>query len=107
MNKTELKEKKKVLVNELIEKADKMVIGSLYQTKVNCGIATCKKCMNNKKGHEANHLGYNTSEGKHKTTYISKKIVDEVKTGNENYKYTKKLLQDIAEINLLIMKSKK
>ncbi len=107
MDKTELKEKKKQFVKELMKKANEIVIGSLYQTKVNCGIATCKKCTNNQKGHTAYHLGYNTSGGKHKTTYIPKQIVEKVKTGNENYKNIKKLMQDIAEINLLIMKFKK
>lgn len=106
MDKKMLNEKKKILVKELTKNVNRMVIGSLYQTKVNCGISTCKKCQNNEKGHLAHHLGYTTSDGKHKTTYISKKLINQVKDGNKYYKETKKIIQNIAEVNLLIMKVK-
>ncbi len=107
MNKSVLNQKKKKLENELIKNVNRMIIGSLYQTKVNCGIDTCKKCKNNEKGHLAYHLGYTNSDGKHKTAYISKKILNQIRKGNQYYKETKKIIQDIAELNLLIMKSKK
>jgi len=96
--KTQLEKKMNSLMNEII-------IGSLYQTEVNCGIKTCKKCKDKIKGHIANHLGYQTSDGKHKTTYISKKISTKIKKGNQFYKNAKKLLMDIGEINLLILKA--
>ncbi len=93
------------LVSDLNDIANKMIIGSLYQTKVNCGIKTCKKCMNNEKGHLATHLGYQTSGRKHRTTYISKDLVNKLKKGNQFYKQAKKLLMDIGELNLLIFKT--
>ena len=99
-------QRKKELLKMLNKSADNMIIGSLYQTKVNCRIKTCKKCQNGEKGHLANHLGYQISKGNHKTTYISENIVSEVKKNQELYKSAKKLLMDIAEINLLIFKAK-
>lgn len=106
MQKIALIKMKNELTKELKVSVNKMIIGSLYQTKVNCGIKTCKKCKNNKKGHIANHLGYQTSGKKHKTTYISKELVNKVKEGNQYYKNAKKIVMDIGELNLLILKAK-
>lgn len=105
-SKKTLLKKKKELISKLNKVANEMIPGSLYETKVNCRIKSCKKCQDGKKGHIANHLGYHTPAGKHKTTYIAKSLVKDIKKEQNEYKKAKKLLADIAEMNLLILKVK-
>lgn len=106
MKKTAMIKKRDALLKELNDLAPTILIGSLYETNVSCGIKTCKKCKDGKKGHLAHHSGYQTSLGNHKTTYVPKTLIQDVKDGQEKYKYTKKLLMDLAELNLLILKAK-
>ena len=100
-----LLETKKNLCARLEKLTQSMMIGSLHEVTVNCKIQSCKKCVNGKRGHKSNRLGYYTSDKKHKVVYVRKGEVVKIKKAHEQYEEVKKLIVDIGEINFLIMKA--
>jgi hypothetical protein len=101
-----LAKKKGQLIKNLNELVQTMIVGSLYEVTVNCKIASCKLCEGGKRGHKSNRLGYCDSKKKQKIIYISTKEVSKIKHEHKKFKEAKKLLTDLGEINLLIMKEK-
>ncbi len=95
---------KKKLLSKLEKRAEGMMIGSIYETMVNCKIKSCKKCEDGNRGHKSNRLGYYTSEKKHKVVYIRKEEVVKIKNAIKQFEEVKKIIIDIGEINFLIMK---
>lgn len=104
MQEKQLITKKSKLIKKLNELAKTMIAGSLYEITVNCKIESCKLCQDGKRGHKSNRLGYYTSKKTKKIMYVSTKDASKVKKDVNCFKEAKKLLTEIGEINLLIMK---
>lgn len=80
-----------------------VVKGSLVILKRTCGKPNCK-CRTGKK-HESLYLSRNI-KGKTNMTYIPKQFEERIRKGSEEYKKILKILNEISEHNIEIMKYK-
>lgn len=77
--------------------------GSLVETQIRCGKANCK-CTRDER-HKALHLSY--KQGGHtKRVYIPRRLAAEVEKWIGNRKKLRKLLLQIFELNLRLIKEK-
>ena len=82
-------------------RTEEIIKGTLVVMRNKCGKPNCK-CQ---KGHP--HIALALSQyvnGKTRMTYIPKAIAKEVKTAVDNYKGTKKCINELSGINLEIVK---
>jgi len=104
MTASNLIKKRTKLFTKIENLSKSMMIGSLYETTVNCKIESCKKCKGGKRGHSSYRLGYKVGEQKQKVVYVRKNEVNEIKKAREEFEYAKKIIIEIGEINFLLMK---
>ena len=101
-----IKTKKKLLAR--LEKLSKsMMIGSLYETTVNCKIESCAKCKGGQRGHKSYRLSYKVGDKKQKVAYVRKDEIGVIEKARVEFEEVKKIIAEIGEINFLLMKEKR
>ena len=80
--------------------------GTLTDRQIPCGKPNCRCKKEKGKGHPGLYLTYSL-EGKTKTVYIPKKIAPKVRKWAKNYAQFKRLLEEMFQIQLKIIKGAK
>jgi hypothetical protein len=79
-----------------------LLAASLAQIAKRCGRPTCH-CAHGTP-HTAYHLTYN-DQGKSRTVYVPRDLVDEVRSWIDNHRRLKRLLKEISDLSLALVHS--
>ena len=96
-----LKQKRKLLAKRLA-RFEEFVRGSVVLMKRPCTYARCRKCASGER-HPTWVLTISRS-GKTHTVYLGKKRLDAAKRLTENYRKLLALVEEIAELNLVLLR---
>lgn len=99
---TDMLEKQKELARH-IPRSPKVIKGSLVELKRTCGKPNCR-CLKGEK-HKSLYLSQ-SKKGKTKMTYIPRKSEEKVKEYVKRHKKYIKILDELSELNIKIIKHK-